>query len=346
MGLKIDIYCNDGSPLGVNPSLIYTRGVGGAELALMSWAETMQSRGHTINMFNNGFGNNVSSSWTDEVMYHPQVAFDPNDDRDIFIAFRSVNPYLTTVKANMKIFWSCDQRTTGDYKNEIFPYVDRIVCISPFHVNYHKKTYGPIEDERIGYFDLGVKLEDYENQNVEKVPGRCIYCSVPDRGLDQLLDMWPEIKKRVPHASLVITSDYTLWGNPTPANERHKLAWAGQPDVQFVGNIPRGQLVKEQLKAVCQPYPCIYDELFCIASAECQVAGAYPVTTNKGALQTTNMASVVNDRTMFLDEIELVLNGSEELLHNDDVVATAKLRFDWDVICRKWERLFETGEFS
>ena len=53
MSLKIDLYCNDGSPLGVTPPDIYGRGVGGAELSMMSWAETMARRGHQVRIYNN-----------------------------------------------------------------------------------------------------------------------------------------------------------------------------------------------------------------------------------------------------------------------------------------------------
>ena len=39
MGLKIDLLCNDGSPIGVTPLNIYGRGVGGAELSMMTLME-------------------------------------------------------------------------------------------------------------------------------------------------------------------------------------------------------------------------------------------------------------------------------------------------------------------
>jgi hypothetical protein len=41
----IDLYANDGSPIGITPPDIYGRGVGGAEIVDETWAETMAGRG-------------------------------------------------------------------------------------------------------------------------------------------------------------------------------------------------------------------------------------------------------------------------------------------------------------
>lgn len=337
--LKIDLYCNDGSPIGIDPSYIYGRGVGGAELALMSWAETMAGRGHDVRIYN-------SPSRPDDydgVKYLPQGSFVPSEGRDVFVLFRSPSPHLRTTKADKKIFWSCDQRTVGHYGRDVFPFVDKVVCISPYHVDYHKKHY-EIDDDKITYIDLGVRLQDY-NQEIEKVPGRCIFCSVPDRGLDLLRIMWPKIKERRPDASLVITADYRLWGSPSPRNHGHRMNWMSQPDVAFLGKISRHQLVKEQLAAVVHPYACTYEELFCISSAECQVAGATSITNDIGALATTNEYGAMPGNILdsgwqerFIDTVVKTMDFDEL---GKQISEAAKYRFDWQRICQEWEGLIE-----
>lgn len=340
MSLSIDLFCADGSPMGLVPPDIFGKGVGGAELAMMTWAETMARRGHQVRIYNDP----VMAGVYDGVEYLPLGSFDFRESRDTFIVYRAPNRYTRMVRAAVKLFWSTDQYTSGDFARDIFPFVDRTVCISPYHVAYHKERYNA---ENIGYFDLGVRVEEYD-QPVEKVPGRCIFCSVPERGLEVLRLMWPKIKERVPHASLVITSDYTLWGALQPLNHEHRLKWLGTPDVEFMGKIPRKQLVIEQLKAEVMPYPATYQELFCISAAECQVAGAIPVTTNLGALPTTNQWGIVLPGN--------VLDGAWQRLFIDTVCAQfgrgaalsqveAALRFDWNTICSQWEHLIETGEF-
>jgi hypothetical protein len=361
MGLTIDLYANDGSPLHISPPDIYGRGVGGAELAMMTWAETMGRRGHKVRVYNNPPQPGDYSG----VEYLPQTAFNWREDRDVFIAYRSPNRYTRICRAAVKLFWSTDQQTVGNFATDVFPYVDRVVCISPFHVDYHLKRYQaeydafmerqeqPYDslDTKIGYFDLGVRVEEYD-QEIEKVPGRCIFCSVPERGLEVLRLMWPKIKERVPSASLVITSDYTLWGSPNPLNQEHRLNWLHHKDVEFLGKIPREQLVREQLKAECQPYPANYQELFCISAAECQVAGAIPVTSDQGALPSTNNWGVVLHGNIldsywqngFINEVCNQLEHGH-LIMPRQVQGEARERFDWSTICEKWEHLIATGEY-
>jgi glycosyltransferase involved in cell wall biosynthesis len=345
MTLKIDILCTDGSPIGVIPPDIYGRGVGGAELALMSWAETMANRGHNVTVYNDPTATGDYSGCN----YVNKADFNPAGSRDVFILFRSPNPLLRTVKAGYKIHWSCDQFTIGDFGRDIFPWVDKVVCISPYHVAYHRGRYG-IEAERIGYIDLGVRLGDYGDPMGQKITGRCIFCSVPDRGLDILRSVWPQIKRQAPGASLVITSDYRLWGNASPNNHRHRLDWIDEPDVTFLGKVERARLVQEQQAAVCQPYPCTYEELFCISAAECQVSGATPVTSTVGALKTTNEFGYSRDgvpasyefKEWFVSKVIEMLNKPFDSV----MIEKARKRFSWQRICQQWERLIETGEFE
>ena len=203
---------------------------------------------------------------------------------------------------------------------------------------------------KIGYFDLGVKLDDY-TEDIERIPGRCIFCSIPDRGLETLFLLWPRIKKCVPDASLVITSDYRLWGVDNPGNHQHRMQWLNQPDVIFLGKIERRELVREQLSAVCQPYPCTYEELFCISAAECQVSGAEPVTPPIGALSSTNKwGTVITGNPMDSEWQDHFVRATVNTIEQDKKIRKvhqrkAKKRFDWHKICEQWEQLIETGEF-
>ncbi len=233
--MKIDLYASSGSPIGLIPADITGRGVGGAELAMMTWAETMAGRGHDIRIYNDP----RQPGGYDGVIYLNKSEYAPREARDALIVFRTPMTELRATQAGIKIFWSCDQFTSGDFSRDIFPYVDRAVCISPHHVDYHR-TYYHVEDSKIGHIDLGVRLAEYR-QDYEKIAGRCIFCSVPDRGLNVLRVIWPQIKERMPGASLVITADYRLWGAANAGNHQHRLEWLSLPDVTFLGTIPREQ---------------------------------------------------------------------------------------------------------
>ncbi len=339
MAMKIDILCNDGSPLKVIPSDIYDRGVGGAELSLLTFAPKLAEAGHQVRVYNNPI----------EIGTHKGVEFlnvnqyAPREARDVVIAFRSPNPLLASSKGR-KIFWSCDQQTAGNYATDIIPIVDHTVVISQFHKDYFVNRYNWPEN-KMTVLDLGVRTWEYATR-IPKFPGQMIYCSVPDRGLEILHKMWPEIKKRVPHASLVITADYRLWGVNYPGNEKHVVMWAGQPDVRFLGMIPRKQLVQAQLQSEIQAFPCTYDEMFCIATAECQVAGAVPITSTIGALLTTNRygLQVVGDpqnedwQKTFVDRLVVLFEDQSTLNFYSNLCRDGGLvDFDWNMLIVAWE---------
>lgn len=339
--MKIDILCNDGSPLGVTPKTIYgdnvQPGVGGAELALLTMSEAWVEDGHEVVLYNNPRETKVSSLEQRNI-----DSFNPIQERDVLIVFRSPNTRAIGAKG-LKVWWSCDQFTIGDFKY-FSTVVDKIVCISNFHSEYFRNVYNITNAIVI---DLPVREQDYPEINLNnKIPGRLLFASVPQRGLDILSDMWEELKSINPDVSLVITSDYRLWGCQSPNDFNHRYKWMRyiNDDIQYIGAVNRKQLIKEQMKAQILAYPCTYDELFCITCAEAQYAGVYPVTSGKGALQTTNMGTIIDIdpmklqfRKYFIDEIIYLLDDAEELRKiQNEVMKMAKERFNIKNILNQW----------
>lgn len=347
----IDVYCNDGSPLGLTWDHIYNGlGIGGAELAMLTWAEFMVKRGHLVRIYNNP---RPGPATVQGIEFLNQRDFIPNESRDVFIAWRSPNPYLRHALAKFKIHWSTDQCTTGNYQTDIIPFIDKIICISPFHKEYYFRVYGPPEN-KITYLDLGVRLEDYKLE-VQKVKGRCIFCSVPDRGLEVIARIWPGIRQAIPEAHLIITSDYRLWGAPAALDYDHRLRLVKQEGITYLGAVPRRKLVELQLSSQVQLYPCTYDELFCISAAECQVAGAYPLTSDLGALQTTNQFGAILpghpadpawQRDFTALTIETLKDQRWLTSRAEYCIEHARERFSWHKIIDDWEIIIEEGLYG
>ena len=128
-------------------------------------------------------------------------------------------------------------------------------------------------------------LADYPEPSTRRA-ATMLYCSMPDRGLYYLKDLFPAIRRRVPAATLAITSDFTLWGK-AGARDAFMRFFEGQPGITYLGHVNRSTLLEEQRRARVLAYPCTFEEGFCIAAAECMAAGAVPVTTNDFALTTT-----------------------------------------------------------
>ena len=348
--MNIDILCNDGSPLGVSLSDLWGIGrrgigVGGAEYALLTLCEGWHNAGHRVRLYNNPLDPRGSPFGQ-----FPIMDFNHQDkSRDVVITFRSPNE-KSIVSTGLKVWWSCDQYTIGDYA-KFAPTMDKIVCISNLHKDYFRRVY---DIQNAIAIDLPVRTHDFEDMEVEKIPKRLIFTSVPDRGLKHLRDSWMGIKTAIPDASLVITSDYRLWGLHDPRNEKFRAHWIGVDDVIFLGAVPRNMLITEQLKADIYAYPNIYEELFCVSCAEAQASGAYPITSGIGALATTNMGTIIpgnpqDGRSAFLkyfkkEIIELLDNPEVLKLKQEEVKKKAIERFNVDNILRQWdEKIFKEG---
>lgn len=345
MGLRIHILTHDGSPLGVTSKSIFGEdgrvGVGGAELALLTMCEAWHKEGHDVVLYNNPNEANASP------FEQRQISdFEPDAKRDFLIIFRS--PHGQAINANgKKIWWSCDQQTIGDFK-AFSKEVDKIVTISRFHSAYFKNIYGILDTVAI---DLPVRTQEYRDikalGNINKVPKRCIFTSMPDRGLMPLNAAWPLIVRDVPDASLVITSDWRLWdaGIDESPVRPYRLAFAHQKNVTYLGAVNRGRLIEEQLRADLHIYPGIYDELFCISLAESQVAGVFPVTSNYGALGSTNMGMVISGNPQTANWINVFVAKVVELLTANDlkdrqsrIQELAIRRFNLSRILEQWQK--------
>jgi len=315
--MKIHVLCNDGSPLGVTIKDLWGEGnrgigVGGSEYALLTMCEEWHKRGDEVILFNNPV--TPDGSPFEQRALHQ---FDPSENRDVLIIFRSPNSRSFQVNNCLKVWWSCDQFTVGDF-GEFSGTVNKIVCISDFHADFFRGCYGITNAIVI---DLPIRLQDIKDAgDIKKVPKKVIFTSVPDRGLHVLRSLWPQIQERCPEVNLTITSDYRLWG-VEERNWQHKEQWMGLRNVTFLGAVPRKQLIIVQLEAQMLIYPCIYDELFCISVAEAQCCGVYPITSGMGALSTTNMGIIIPGHSKHDGQAHISFVDSTANLLNSDGVA-------------------------
>jgi GT2 family glycosyltransferase/glycosyltransferase involved in cell wall biosynthesis len=326
------------------------KGVGGAESALILLARQFAQNGWQTEIYNT---TQVTGTFNG-VEYHNVKEFNPTDFMDVFVLFREPYINLPHVNAITKIFWSCDQYTIGDWKTVIFPYVDKIIAISPYHAKYLDFRYGPLGD-KLKVIELGVNYEDYKTP-IEKKPGKVIFCSVPHRGLDHLARLWPTIKQRVPGAQLFVTSDYRLWGLDTPSNAEFVQALQNIPDVFFLGKVSRAELIEHQKTAEVMAYPCTYEECFCISAMECIAAGAIPVTTPIGALRTTVAESGIlidglpgqapYDAEFIENVCELLTNKSKAKELRDAAAKRVKEKYTYEEIYKEWQRTIEVIEMG
>ena len=337
--MKISVVCNDGSPLEITEKTMRGEdgrlGVGGAELALLTMCSAWNYYGNDVTLYNNPKEMGASS-----FKQLPIADFNPKGDSDVVIFFRSPNSLASKVKGK-KIWWSCDSYTVDDFR-AFRQQVDKVVCISQHHAKYFKDMYGISDAIAI---DLPVRTWEYDKK-APKISKRCIFTSIPDRGVMELHAAWPRIVAEVPEASLVITSDWRLWADWCTEDQiRHfKLSYSHLPNVTYRGAIKRSELVQIQQEAEVHLYPCIFEEQFCISVAESQVAGVYPISSDAGALSTTNMGMVLHGNPQDSDWQDLFVSKAVETLTDPKLPQkqewlreVARKRFSIENILRQWQ---------
>ena len=140
-----------------------------------------------------------------------------------------------------------------------------------------------------------------------KVPGRVVWASSADRGLHRLLEMWPSIKRRVPHATLRCFYHF----GPAHFDEFEQTGENVHPDlleiaqrkryiqyamerlsgpkwgVEHVGSIGRERMRLEWEEAEVLAYPADtirFTEGFSVTTMEACASGTVPVITDVDAL--------------------------------------------------------------
>ena len=122
-----------------------------------------------------------------------------------------------------------------------------------------------------------------------------IYSSFPNRGLLQLLQMWPKIVAKYPTASLHIYADVDgKWVNSV---EPHKMTQIRQllnyyKDIKSINIVYHGWVSKSVLTAAWVGadywlYPCTFMETFCLTALEAAISKTVCITNGLAALQNT-----------------------------------------------------------
>jgi glycosyltransferase involved in cell wall biosynthesis len=147
----------------------------------------------------------------------------------------------------------------------------------------------PAERTRVLHSGVG---EPYAAQKpmepwfIENRAPMLIYTSMPDRGLDVLLDAFPSIRLRVPDVQLRVYSGGSLYRIEREPDDFRLLyeRCRRMQGVEYIGPVGQSQLAHELANAAALAYPATIPETFCLVAAEAMSLGAMLLTTRVGAL--------------------------------------------------------------
>lgn len=253
-------------------------GIGGTESCVVLLAEEWASRGAEVVV-----ANRVATAALDAGVRYVPIASLGDSVFDTVVLWKLWSDTAANRAGRRVFLWTDVHMPDVPMLQRCRQWAHVTLTLSDFQLGHLERRTrgGPL----VSLGSAPIQVDDYAAPPAPK-ERVLLYCSVPDRGLYYLKDLFPRIRRRVPDARLAITSDFSLWG-AQPAKEAFLKFFAGQPGIDYAGHVSRAELVAWQYRARVMAYPCRFEEGFCLSAAECMAAGAVPVTTRRYALVTT-----------------------------------------------------------
>lgn len=336
------------------------RGLTGSELSCLMYARAMAKRGHDVTMFLPMPGApDAYARLLDGVKMCPvhQLGRLPFD-----VAYSWNEPdMLRGVKAQLGM--TNEQVNDFDYCLKGSPAYHEIVDVFTSPSEPHRDYMVSRYPETSGKWEIVPNGCDASQYTAAKVPGRVLYASSPDRGLHLLLQCWPEIKRRVPHAHLRVLYELESWAKGLRDNKwpdagiqelgqraryiELALARMKHLDVTAVGSVSRQDMAREMAEAQVLAYPCDtirFTEGFSVTTLEACAAGAIPVINPVdslghiyGELPSADGVGRFPDRVCAaLDSSHANVRWQQECR---DIGKKIAARHEWDVLAERLERI-------
>jgi tetratricopeptide (TPR) repeat protein len=283
---SIVIMCGDSAIDAWGPWSL-EEGIGGSEEAIIRISKHLTTLGYRVVVYAKPF---ERSGLHDGVMWRNFWEANLDDNFDIFIAWRSPYIFDRKIKARKNYLWLHDVVEPGEFTETRLNNLDKVIVLS----DYHRNLFPMVPDEKILMSGNGIDPEQFTELDgkVKRDPHKVFYGSSHVRGLAYLYDIWPEVKKAVPDATLDVfygreSYDAINAGNPERMKwmDDMQLKAKELPGVTDHGKVSQDDIVRHAFESGVWAYPCPFPEVYCITAVKCQAAGAVPVVSNTAALE-------------------------------------------------------------
>jgi glycosyltransferase involved in cell wall biosynthesis len=196
-------------------------------------------------------------------------------------------------------------------------------------------------------FGNGIEPAQFRAMKDRTNPRSCIYASNYSRGLDILLDLWPDVRTRFPDATLDL---YYGWHDlKTIKPEKYAKMHAQVANYADLGVKEHGMVGQDELNeafhnASLWTYPCTFPETFCITALRAQFSGTVPVIINYAALkETVRHGFKCISKEEYLSILLKALGEAEKisLKERKNMGAFILQEFTWEKLALKLARKFD-----
>ena len=212
-------------------------------------------------------------------------------------------------------------------------YINKCICLTEWHKNEFIEKY-PILKDKISLINNGIDCQSFSIETNKKIKNKFIYSSRPDRGLNILLELWPQILENLPDATLVIS----FYGTFPSEQINLKTIIDSYDSIQYLGKLKFEQLYEEMASSEYWLYPTHWPETSCITALEMLMSGViclyYPVA---GLVNTLSNYGIPVEKG---EEIEAINNLTVK--RKTEIIKRGKeyaLSCSWTNRAKEWENI-------
>lgn len=287
---------------------IYDSPLGGTESAMIYMARQLALQGHRVSVFCVARSEGI----IDGVNYYDKSKFERYASLhtiDVLIAIRQLFTLLVKRWAKCQIYLTPDANDQPHYNHAVMLDVDtpnqtHKVCLytieliqkncdALFFVGHWQaelftQAYH-LDPSKVFVAYNGVDEDIFHSdKSFHQREAQMVYCSTPFRGLKQLLQFFPQIRQKVPHARLAVLSGMQIYGcsleyDQSRYGDIYELA--DQPGVTMHGPLAKPEMASILSQSRLLAYPNTFKETFCIAALEAQASGLPVVSSNLAAMK-------------------------------------------------------------
>lgn len=267
------------------PKTAIEKGIGGSEEAVINLSRELVKKGWNVIVYNS-CGHKEQEF--DGVIYKPFWAWNYRDRQDVTVLWRSPSPCDFEINSSKVFVDLHDVVNPAEFTEKRLARITGVFVKS----EYHKSLFSPETQKRAYVVQNGINCSMFEGKE-RKDEKLVINTSSPDRSLSAFISIAELVKKEIPDAKFQWAYGWNVF-DAVHKDSPDRLEWKARmlKRMKDVGIVELGRLGHEDIaklykKAGIFLYPTKFSEIDCISARKAQASGAYPVTTNFGALKET-----------------------------------------------------------
>ena len=316
---------------------------GGSEYAIREVSQRFDAKGNLVFVYYEGDSKRAYKG----VVYRPSRFFDPAGSCNIFIANRTPQVFQTPIAAEKKYLWAHDITYGESYTQSVEDSINGVFLDSEYHKQEWLKAYP--WSKKLFVTGEGIQTSLFRHFK-EKVSHRFIYASAPNRGLLQLLQMWPHIKKMLPDATLQVFYGWDWWDKwngeaKLPGLKSAIIQLCQQEGIEWKGRVSNEDLAEAIKEAEIWFYPCTFPEIFCQIGVECQAANVlcfyYPIGALPETIGNRGIAITETAPDKIANIIATTLANKDKVKHLRKIARTWAMKQDWSEVASRMTEVFD-----